>query len=231
LRIVPSEVGGGDASGSVVAGVSEVIQGNRQGRGCKSVASSRPCAGTHNPCRCSVQKASAPLPKRDDTAYGSRLALRLAGTTWIIVVIQFRKPKHAFVLSRHVAPEFCKSSAHKSEGAGHAPQQRARGMPGARGTRSPCAEGSKHTVVTAGNPETPGIPCAVVLTAYTALSRATNSSCHPRRRIKGMREPGWARTTSAGLTPATGARTTRLCRTRPAHRQAAFSGMCTSAEA
>src|ERR1700759_1611603 len=39
--------------------------------------------------------------------------------------------------------------------------------------------------------------------------------------LKAVREPGRARLTSAGLTPATGARTTRFCRTRPAHRQAA----------
>ena len=51
-------------------------------------------------------------------------------------------------------------------------------------------------------------------TAYAALSPATNSSCHRRRRIEGLVAPGWARKTSADLTPATGARTTRFCRTR-----------------
>jgi hypothetical protein len=53
----------------------------------------------------------------------------------------------------------------------------------------------------------------MVLTAYIVLSPATNSSCHRRRRIEGFAEPGWARKTSADLTPATGARTTRFCRT------------------
>src|SRR5258707_15888073 len=52
-------------------------------------------------------------------------------------------------------------------------------------------------------------------TAYAALSPATNSSCHRHRRIKVLRTPGWARKTSADLTPATGARTTRFCRTQP----------------
>jgi hypothetical protein len=33
---------------------------------------------------------------------------------------------------------------------------------------------------------------------------------HRRRRIEGFAEPGWARKNSADLTPATGARTTRL---------------------
>ena len=50
-------------------------------------------------------------------------------------------------------------------------------------------------------------------TAYAALSPATNSSCHRHRRISGSDEPGWAFKTSADLTPATGARTTRFCRT------------------
>src|SRR5262249_20261646 len=75
-----------------------------------------------------------------------------------------------------------------SEGAGD-PQERARGMPGARCTRSPCAKCSKHTVVTTGSPETPGIPCAVVLTAYAALSPETNSSCLRHRRIEGLLNP------------------------------------------
>ena len=57
-----------------------------------------------------------------------------------------------------------------------------------------------------------GLPCAMVLTAYSVLSPATNSSCHRRQRIDGTpirldRRP------FANLTPATGARTTRLCRT------------------
>jgi hypothetical protein len=52
-------------------------------------------------------------------------------------------------------------------------------------------------------------------TAYTELSPEANSSCLRRRRIEGFGKPGWVRKTSAGLTPATGARTTRFCRPRP----------------
>jgi hypothetical protein len=52
----------------------------------------------------------------------------------------------------------------------------------------------------------------MVLTAYFVLFPATNSSCHRHRRIKGFAGPGWADIASANLTPATGARTTRLCR-------------------
>jgi hypothetical protein len=55
----------------------------------------------------------------------------------------------------------------------------------------------------------------MVLTAYAVLSPATNSSCHRHRRIKVCR-PGRADVASADLAPATGARTTRFCRTRAA---------------
>jgi hypothetical protein len=79
----------------------------------------------------------------------------------------------------------------------------------------PVCIGSKHTVVTTSTPKHPAFPHAMVLTAYAALSSATNSSCHRHRRIDGMPKPGWADDAFADLTPATGARTTRFCRTRP----------------
>ena len=69
----------------------------------------------------------------------------------------------------------------------------------------------------------------MVLTAYGALSPATNSSCHRRRRISGLARPGWARNTSADLTPATGARTTRFCRPRPPSPRG-LAGQCTPAK-
>ena len=52
----------------------------------------------------------------------------------------------------------------------------------------------------------------MVLTAYFVLSPATNSSCHRHPRIKGSYKARSGRLASANLTPATGARTTRLCR-------------------
>src|SRR6266849_4856296 len=58
----------------------------------------------------------------------------------------------------------------------------------------------------------PGIPRAMVLTAYSVLSPASNSSCHRRWRIKGSSNPVELDFASASLTPATGARTTRLHR-------------------
>ena len=59
---------------------------------------------------------------------------------------------------------------------------------------------------------TPGLPCAVVLTAYAALSPETNSSCLRRRRIGDRSKARSDPTISISLTPATGARTTRFCR-------------------
>src|SRR3954469_10837445 len=52
------------------------------------------------------------------------------------------------------------------------------------------------------------------LTAYGALSPETNSSCLRHRRIDGFANPVGLAKTSADLTPATGARTTRFCRTQ-----------------
>src|SRR5437868_13134085 len=69
-------------------------------------------------------------------------------------------------------PSFCKNcSPSKIEGAGNAgrlmrPRPRVRNK-------------IKHTsVVTTVTPVSPGIPRAMVLTAYFVLSPATNSSCH-----------------------------------------------------
>ena len=61
----------------------------------------------------------------------------------------------------------------------HLEKQRAQGKPGARRTHSLACEIIKHTsVVTTGSPETPGLPCAMVLTVSFALSPVTGLSCH-----------------------------------------------------
>jgi hypothetical protein len=73
-------------------------------------------------------------------------------------------------------------------------KQRAQGKPGARCTRSLACEVKKHTsIVTTGSPDRPGLPCAMVLTAYSALSPVTGLFCHRR---------WWV--TSTNLTPASG---------------------------
>ncbi|MDB5606589.1 MAG: hypothetical protein JWP25_3489 [Bradyrhizobium sp.] len=43
-----------------------------------------------------------------------------------------------------------------------------------------------HEVVTTGSPEHPAFPHAMVLTVYSVLSPATNSSCHRHWRMNGM---------------------------------------------
>ena len=67
-------------------------------------------------------------------------------------------------------------------------------MPGARCARSLACNVKKHTsIVTTVTPESPGIPHAMVLTAYFVLSPVTGLVCHRRPRI-----------ISADLTPASG---------------------------
>ena len=60
-------------------------------------------------------------------------------------------------------------------------------MPGARAPAAACAEKSTR-VSHHGYAGTPGIPARNGLTVSSALSPATNSSCHRRRRIKRFRQ-------------------------------------------
>src|SRR5205085_4262499 len=107
---------------------------------------------------------------------------------------------------------------------------------GPRESRVPNAPAASHankkrtSVVTTGSPKQSGLPCAMVLTAYSALSSATNSSCHRRPRIKAD-QPGRADFASVDLAPATGVRTTRFCRPRPPFEKAARRIWYQSAEA
>ena len=92
--------------------------------------------------------------------------------------------------------------------------KREQGMPGARCTRGlVCKNVQRGAHEHTGSAETLRHPPRNGFTAYAVISSATNSSCHRHRRIKGSVAPGWARKTSADLTPATGAGTTRFCRT------------------
>ncbi len=80
----------------------------------------------------------------------------------------------------------------------------------------PRVQGRKHTsVVTTGTPEITRHSPRNGFTAYSALSPATNSSCHRHPRIKVL-SARLGRLASANLAPATGARTTRLHRTQKA---------------
>ena len=92
--------------------------------------------------------------------------------------------------------------------------QRAQGMPGACCTRGlVCNNARRNAHEHTGTAGAARHSLRSGLTAYTELSPETNSSCLRRRRIEGLPKPGWVDFSSAGLTPATGARTTRLCRT------------------
>jgi|GEM_PF-1975287 hypothetical protein len=57
-------------------------------------------------------------------------------------------------------------------------------MPGVRRARSLACKIKKHTsIVTTVTPESPGIPCAMVLTVSFALSPVIGLFCHRRLRI------------------------------------------------
>ena len=113
------------------------------------------------------------------------------------------------MISRRDAPELCNLTLSLRK-------QRAQGKPGARCTRGlVCKAVQKDAHEHTGSAESIRPSLRDGFTAYSALSPATNSFCHRRRRIEGLVAPGWADIASAGLTPATGARTTRFCRTQP----------------
>jgi hypothetical protein len=117
--------------------------------------------------------------------YGSRVALRLPGTTWIDSI--FKEPRHKSAFSRRDALELCRNhSPLKTEGAGNA------GRPLRPQSRVQCVgstRGSHH-----GHTGSPGIPCAMVLTVSFVLSPATGLVCHRHRR----------KLPFANLTPASG---------------------------
>jgi hypothetical protein len=115
--------------------------------------------------------------------------------------------RHAFAISPHTPREFCFELPTLSN-------QREQGMPGARCTRGlVCKIVRRNAHEHTGSAETLRHSPRNGFTAYAVLSPATNSSCHRRQRISGMSAPGWVDIASANLTPATGARTTRFCRT------------------
>ena len=94
---------------------------------------------------------------------------------------------------------------------------RAQGRPGAGWHPwAPCGRlAHKCTGRSQGQPGHPGLPCASGLTAYAALSPATNSLLSPSPRgLTARSEPVGPISPPQGLAVATTARTTRFCRTR-----------------
>jgi hypothetical protein len=114
--------------------------------------------------------------------------------------------KHTSAFPRRVWPGLCKSFRPKKRGRRECRVLAAPAVSCAKCTKESAHE---HTGTVGAFRHSPHNG----FTAYAALSPATNSSCHRHRRIKVFRMPGWARKTSADLAPATGARTTRFCRT------------------
>ena len=129
------------------------------------------------------------------------------------------EPTRTFATPRHTAPELLKIFRPK-EGAGNA------GCALHPRSRVQDAQEDAHTSIQVQRRQS-GIPCAMVL---RLMPRS------PRRRIrlvtvigglKVLSRPVGPKKTSADLTPATGARTTRFCRT-PQHRSSARRQSLTS---
>jgi hypothetical protein len=126
-----------------------------------------------------------------------------------VAAIRVSTSKYDFAFSRHGLPEVCVDTVPREE--------REQGMPGARCTRGlvcRVAQKKAHTSIQVQRRHS-GIPCAMVLRLMRCSPRRANSSCHRRCRLDGFRS-GWIVSATDSLTPATGARTTRFCRTREA---------------
>jgi hypothetical protein len=104
-------------------------------------------------------------------------------------------------------PSFAKQFAHKTEGAGNAGRP-TRPQPRVRCEMAHECSHHGHTGITRHSPRNG-------FTAYAVLSPATSSCCHRHPRIKVLPARS-GRRASANLAPATGARTTRFCRTQKA---------------
>ena len=119
--------------------------------------------------------------------------------------------------SRRIAPELCLSFR---------PQiKRAQGMPGAGWhprSRVQIALVVAHTSIQV-QPEQPGIPCAMGLRLIPSSPWRRIPFASIAGGLKVLRNPVGFLKTSAGLTPATGARTTRLC--RPQSRRSSARGL------
>src|SRR4051812_26860522 len=156
------------------------------------------------------EKSSNTVLERGATAYGSRLK---AGTTASLL----RSSRFKFQTADASNPPAARGARGDAFGLALKENQRAQETPGARGTRDPCAKNAH------GGPQvpgTPGVPCAMALRLMARSPRRRTRFCHRRLRIDGFAKPGWAAKTSAGLTSATDARTTRFCRTqRPSSTQ------------
>jgi hypothetical protein len=114
--------------------------------------------------------------------------------------------RHTSAFPRHLSPGPCNSFRPKRRGRR---ERRVLAAPAVSRAKMHIENAHEHTGTVGASRR----PCAMVLRLMP---------CSPRRRIRlvtvigGSRfcAPGWVRNTSADLTPATGARTTRFCRTQ-----------------
>src|SRR5437660_617270 len=124
--------------------------------------------------------------------------------------------EHTSASSRRNAPELCKSVAPKKRG------RRKRAAPD--GTRSPCA-GNAH-----GGPQAPRHARRFLRNGFNGFLRALPGDeflfVTVTERMSGLSRPGWADKTSAGLTSATDARTTRLRRPQRPSSTQVRSALC-----
>jgi hypothetical protein len=121
------------------------------------------------------------VPARAEPVIGRAFArpVGLAGTTEIVDPL-FKQPHrtHDSAMIPH-----SRGAMRPSHAKPPASNQRVQGTPGTSRTHSLACEVKKHTsVVTAVAAGPPGIPCAMVLTAYFGLSPVIGLSCHRHRR-------------------------------------------------
>ena len=115
--------------------------------------------------------------------------------------------RYASAFSRRDAPEVCKIIRPK--------KKRAQGMPGARCTRGLVCKRWKeaHTSIQVQRKQS-DIPCAMVLRLMPRSPRRRIRLVTVADGLKDCRNPVGPGKPSVSLTPATGARTTRFCRTQ-----------------
>jgi hypothetical protein len=121
---------------------------------------------------------------------------------------------HTSTLSRRVSPEFC-SITPPSEIKG---RREDRAPAGTRGPLCAKCAGRNCTAADRLSRMQPGLPCAVVGTAYVVFSPGRRALLPPSRsQMTDAVGPGRADASPQDLAPASGARTTRFCRMRRAH--------------
>jgi hypothetical protein len=141
--------------------------------------------------------------RRDGLLRGACHRARIRATRWLAMTVIH----HTFAFSRRGSPE---AYINLSPNGGRR-ERRVLAAPAVSRAKMHIASAHEHTGTVGASRHS----LHNGFTAYAVLSPATNSSCHRHRRIEGFANPVGPAKTSADLAPATGARTTRFCRTQP----------------